>query len=397
MLLLALTTGRSRAGTARLSLITVILAALFGGVVAQSLVVFLPMRTGFLSLVWSMAWLVLAASLAAIELDRPTRVAQFLLAAHVLAATLLVVRSWPFLLAAALPPLLLALRPLPWRRVAARLRSRRSAGAIALLAIAAAAWRFLSSSLFGEVLSYGRGALTVGASEIEADGIAVGLITASILLTTLAILASRIDPVPRAAIVIGVPGMLLLCWSGLKLLALLLTDGELNYAGWKFLYATVSVAAVVGFAALLGSSVPDRSWTPGVAGTILGVVLLASSVTVGTSRDWWERTAPRTPPHAIAAIDAVRTSSVDLPIRCTPQPGTAATEGARWAAYYCVRWMEDAFNEDRFHGHRFTVLNTNEPTFEEAVRHAREQDASRYAFAYPMTVGPGWFGWDGVS
>jgi hypothetical protein len=181
------------------------------------------------------------------------------------------------------------------------------------------------------------------------------------------------------------------------LLALLLTDGELNYAGWKLFYATVSVAAVVGFAALIGSSVPDWSWTPGVARTIVGAELLTSSVTVETSREWWERTSPRTPPHAIAAIDAVRASSVDLPIRCTPHPGTAATDGARWAAYYCVRWMEDAFNESRFHGHRFTFLDTTDPTLEEVVRLAREQDPSRYTFAYPMTVGPGWFGWDGVS
>jgi hypothetical protein len=62
--------------------------------------------------------------------------------------------------------------------------------------------------------------------------------------------------------------------------------------------------------------------------------------------------------------------------------------------------MEGAFNADRFHGHRFAFLGTEEPTFEEAVRLAREQDASRYTFAYPMTVGPGWFGrngWDGAS
>jgi hypothetical protein len=397
MLLLALTTGRSSARTARLSLVTAFLAALFGGVVAQSFVVFLPMRTGFLSLVWSMAWLVLAASLAAIELDHPTRVAQVLLVAHVIAATLLVVRSWPFLLAAALPPLLLVLRPLPWQRAVAGLRSRRSFGVIALLLLAVAAWRFLTSSLFGEVLSSGREALTIGASGIEADRLAIRLVTVAILLAGLAILASGVDRVPRVAIVVGVPGALLLSWSGLKVLALLLTDGELNYAGWKLFYATVSVAAVVGFAALAGSSIPDRSWTPGVAGTILGVVLLTSSGTAGTSREWWDRTAPRTPPHAVAAIDAVRASSIDLPIRCTPQPGTAATEGARWAAYFCVRWMEDAFNEDRFHGHRFTFLGTEEPTFEEAVRRAREQDPSRYSFAYPMNVGPGWFGWDGVS
>jgi hypothetical protein len=154
------------------------------------------MRTGFLSLVWSMVWLALAASLAAIELERPTRFAQFLLAARVIASTLLVIRSWPFLLAAALPPLLLALRPLPWQRLVAGLRSRRSVGAIALLAIGVAAWRFLTSSIFGEVLSYGREALTIGASGIDADRLAVRLVTVVILLTALAILSSR----PHASI-----------------------------------------------------------------------------------------------------------------------------------------------------------------------------------------------------
>jgi hypothetical protein len=59
--------------------------------------------------------------------------------------------------------------------------------------------------------------------------------------------------------------------------------------------------------------------------------------------------------------------------------------------------MEDAFNTERFHGHRFTFLNAEGPTFEEAVVQARAEDPSRYTFAYPMTVGPGWFGWDGMS
>jgi hypothetical protein len=67
------------------------------------------------------------------------------------------------------------------------------------------------------------------------------------------------------------------------------------------------------------------------------------------------------------------------------------------AAYFCARWVEDAFNEDRFHGHRFTFLNTPDESFEEAARTALDENGDRYRFAYPMTTGPGWFGWDGAS
>jgi hypothetical protein len=69
----------------------------------------------------------------------------------------------------------------------------------------------------------------------------------------------------------------------------------------------------------------------------------------------------------------LQSGSPDLPIRCLPHRGARTTERARWAAYYCARWVEDAFNDDRFHGHRFTFLFTPQDDFEEAVRIAVEE------------------------
>jgi hypothetical protein len=397
MTLLSLTVGRASERPTAAAVIAVTVASALGGIAALSIAVFLPMQTGFLTLVWSMSWLVLTGSFVAIRIDRSSIATDSLVLAHVVASAYLVVRSWPFLLAAVIPPLLIALRPLPWRRGIALVRSRWYIPVTALVVVIIGAWQSLSSSLFGEVLSYGREALTIGASGIAADRAAIALVTLAIVITLLAVLMTGGERWQRALIVAGMPGGLLLSWFGLKFLALLLTDGELNYAGWKLFYATVSVGAIVGLAALAGSTVLDRRWSSGLAGTAVGLLLVTSSSTVQTYERWWDRTAPQSPPHAVAAIDAVRASSVDLPIRCMPQPGAAATEGARWAAYYCVRWMEDAFNAERFHGHRFTFLNAEGPTFEDAVERARRDDPSRYTFAYPMTVGPGWFGWDGLS
>jgi hypothetical protein len=397
MALLALSVGRASTRPSILSLIATVSAGAIGGVVALSLAVFLPMQTGFLTLVWSMAWVALTASFVAIRLERASALTQSIVLLHVSASIYLVVRSWPFLLAATLPPLAIALRPLPWRPIFARLRSRWYVAVGMLAAIALGAWQALSSSLFGEVLSYGREALTISASGIFADRLAVAGVSLAIAIASVAVIRSGAERWARLTIIVGVPGSLLLSWFGLKLLALLLTDGELNYAGWKLFYATVSVSAVVGLAALAGSTVLDRRWSSGLAGTAVGLLLLTSSSTVQTYERWWDRTSPQSPPHAVAAVDAVKASSVNLPIRCMPKPGTAATDGARWAAYYCVRWMEDAFNVERFHGHRFTFLNAEGPTFEDAVDRALRDDPNRYAFAYPMTLGRGWFGWDGTA
>jgi hypothetical protein len=397
MALLTLTIGRATTRPGLISLVALVVATALGSVAALSLAVFLPMQTGFLTLVWSMAWLAITASYVAARPKDAGFPFHAVVLLHVTASIYLVIRSWPFLLAATLPPLIIALAPLPWRSLVTVLRARWYLPVGLIAGIALVVWRTLASSLFGEVLSYGREALTIGASGIFADRPAVALVATAVLISAAVVLRSPTDRWSRASIVMGVPGALYVSWVGLKLAAAVLTDGELNYAGWKLFYATVAVGAIVGLAALAGSTVLDRRWSSGLAGTAVGLLLLTSSATVQTYERWWDRTAPQSPPHAVAAIDAVRASSVDLPIRCTPQPGAAATDGARWAAYYCVRWMEDAFNTERFHGHRFTFLNADGPTFEEAVARARAEDPSRYTFAYPMTVGPGWFGWDGMS
>jgi len=403
MFLLATLTARATMAPTPVGLLVSGVASLGATTAAFAVAVFLPMRTGFLTLVWSIAWVSLMVVLSAAGTHRLGVAPRVLIGIQLLVLTLLVLRSWPFMIAAALPPLALALRGVPIRDALNLLRRRwHVVLTLTVLGIIATV-PYLRDSAVGEVLSYGRAALTVGGSGIFADRAAIALTAAAVLLASLMI--ERLDREerrtalpggPMALLVVGVPGAVWLSWVALRLTAAALTGGELNYAGWKLFYAAVAIAAVTGLPALAGATSASSRGSALLGPVVIGGMLLASP-TAQTAIEWWERTAPRTPPHAIAAIDAVRASSVDLPIRCTPQPGTAATESARWAAYYCVRWMEDAFNEDRFHGHRFTFLGTEEPTFEEAVRRAREQDPSRYSFAYPMTVGPGWFGWDGVS
>jgi hypothetical protein len=404
MFLLATLVPRSseRPGVGALLLVSVI----SGGAAAAALAiaVVLPMRTGFLTLVWSIAWVGLVAAMTAAASHRLTPVTRAFLAVQVLVLTLLVIRSWPFLIAAVLPSVALLLRSLPWPTIRSALRRWWPVAVLAAAGIIGAALPYLLDSAVGEVLSYGREALTVGGSGIFADRAAVVGITLAVLTAVPMLLrhresadGSRAIAVDRLGVVVGVPLAVWLSWVALKVAAALLTGGELNYAGWKLFYAAVAVGAVVTLPSLAGMSSVTRSPLPRVAASAALGALIVTSVTVQTSADWWDRTAPQSPSHAVAAIEAVRASSVDLPIRCTPQPGAAATDGARWAAYYCVRWMEDAFNTERFHGHRFTFLNAEGPTFEGAVARARAEDPSRYTFAYPMTVGPGWFGWDGMS
>jgi hypothetical protein len=57
--------------------------------------------------------------------------------------------------------------------------------------------------------------------------------------------------------------------------------------------------------------------------------------------------------------------------------------------------MEDAFNEGRFNGRRFELLNAPGPTFEDTVARIESENQSEYLFAYRMTTGRGWFGWEG--
>jgi len=125
--------------------------------------------------------------------------------------------------------------------------------------------------------------------------------------------------------------------------------------------------------------------------------VLGSSATARLGTDWWARTDLGEPQHAQAAIDAIGSTSPDIPIRCLPSPGTVVTDVSRLAAYMCARWMEDAFNPGRFQGGRDELLNADGETFGPTVEAIVEGSPSEYLFAYRMTMGPGWFGWNGAS
>jgi hypothetical protein len=66
------------------------------------------------------------------------------------------------------------------------------------------------------------------------------------------------------------------------------------------------------------------------------------------------------------------------------------------AAYFCVRWVEDAFNEDRSRGYRFDYLFAEGPTFDPIIEEATV--SGHYGLLTRiLPLGPGWFGWDGDS
>ncbi|MGA1078398.1 MAG: hypothetical protein ACO3VG_05440, partial [Nitriliruptoraceae bacterium] len=99
--------------------------------------------------------------------------------------------------------------------------------------------------------------------------------------------------------------------------------------------------------------------------------------------------------HALAMVEAIERTTPDLPVRCRPARGTVVTDTSRWAAYFCVRWVEDALNDDRRSAFRDRLLFAPEGTFDPIVAEAEAEGL--YGFAYVMPLGPGWFGWDGRS
>jgi hypothetical protein len=363
--------------------------------IALGVAVVVPMRTGFLTFVWSLAWLSLGTAVLLI----PARGAwdRIALTVHTLACALLVVRSWPFVIVGSLVTIAICARWLPWRRLRGRIVHGRglivaTAGG---LAVATGAAFYLRDSLFGEVLSYGRAALTIVASGIEFDRVILTavLVALAILLLQL-IRAHQVDRIPTLT-VLGPVGAVGASWIGLNMLALLLTGGELNYAGWKLVYAFVALGAVLALPAvarfLLG-----RSTITAVGVTIVSVAILLASPTALEIREWGARLAPAEPPHAVAVIEAIEATSPDVAIRCRPALGTPVTSGSRLAAYFCVRWVEDAFNEDRSRGLRFEYFNAQGDTFDPIIEAATQ--AGEYGLlSRILQLGPGWFGWDGVS
>ncbi len=372
------------------------LAALIG----FSFLVVLPMRTGFLTFTWGLLLVLIGVALVLItpqDAPMPTRV---MLVVLLSALVVLLFSSWPFIIPA-LAPLLLV--PMLWVRWAAlRVSMRRHAArwiigaALALGMFAVFAFWFSRWGPAAEVLSYGLDILLVGASGIEADGPgqrAAWLSTA--LAASLAIaLSGRGSRIPSALGILGPVAGGGLLYLGLWSAAALLTGGELNYSGIKLLYGVVTIALVIGLTALVSQS--TRLGTKGTVLVLLAVVLVhQTSATASLHTTWWDRTSLGAQPHADASIEAIRGTSPDVPIRCLPSPGTRVTSSSQWAAYTCARWMEDAFNEGRFHGHRFDLLRAGGETFEATLDNILSESSSEYFFAYRFTMGPGWFGWTG--
>ena len=376
-------------------------SAAIASLIGFSLLLVLPMRTGFLTFVWGLALVLLAASLAAITPRDASRGARAMLIVHLVATVLMLLSSWPFIAPALAPVLLIPLLWIDWgrARLAAKARPRRTlvlatagTGALGLLTI----W-FLRWGPAAEVLSYGTDVLTVGGSGIFADELLPRVVVLTFAILIPAVLlgsAAGTRATQLLAIVGPVVGAGLL-YLALRAAAALLTDGELGYSGVKLFYGLITLGLVLGLTALVSQSA--RVGLPAALATLLLIGAVHQiSPTASLHVEWRTSTLRSGALHAEAAVDAIR-SSTDLPIRCLPSPGTAVTERTRWAAYFCARWMEDAFNTGRFDGRRFELLAADGPTFERTVEKIVAENQSEYLFAYRMTMGRGWFGWDGSA
>ena len=368
--------------------------------VVFSLLVVLPMRTGFLTFVWGLTLVLLgAAYLMATPSDAGPLVRSILML-FLVALVALLLSSWPFIAPALVAVLLAPLLWVPWRRLGVTLRRNRarSLGGLSALAVGllAVGYWFANWGPAAEVISYGRDILLIEASGIFADDVArrgAGLAIVASTILTVVLLRGR----SRAVVLLGLVGPLLGAGSlylGLRVAAEVLTGGELNYSGIKLLYGIVVLAIALGLPTMIAHA--SRVGVPGALVALLLVTSLhQSSSTASLHDEWWDRTMLGDHAHVEATLDAIRQTTPDVPIRCLPSPGTVITDTSRWAAFMCVRWMEDAFNEDRFHAHRFDLLRAEGDTFESVVEEILETSQSRYLFAYRFTMGPGWFGWTG--
>lgn len=376
----------------------VALAATLG----MSLLIVLPMRTGFLTFVWGITLvLVGSATAASVPPDADRRIRTVLLAV-LTALTVLLLSSWPFILPALGGILLVPFTWIRWGRlsISTRRHPRRWATGVvaAVLAMSVVATMFSQWGPAAEVLSYGREILLVSASGIAADDLLRrGAFVATVV--ALGLLLSSRGRSASAGLIVAVIGPVvgaLALYGALRVAAAILTDGELNYSGIKLLYGTVVLAAVLGLLSLLSQLGRAGTVSNIGAASVVGLLLVLSP-TARLITDWWPRTEPNAPPHAVAAIDMIEQTTPNLPIRCLPAPGTRITDGSRLAAYWCARWMEDAFNEGRFQGHRDELLLAEGETFGPIVEDILANSPSEYLFSARMTLGPGWFAWDGRS
>ncbi len=388
----------SRAGTS----VMAATGAAGGTAIGMSLLVVLPMRTGFLTFVWGLTFVLIGAATAAALPRDAGWSARTVLLAVLAALTVLVLSAWPFILPALASLFLLPLTWIKWAGVSTSLRQHKVRWVLGLIGILLSA--ALVVALFSrwgptaEVLSYGRGILLASASGISADDLLRrASFIAIALVAILLVLGDNRKRAPGLAIALIGPvvGGLAL-YGGLLVAAAVLTDGELNYSGVKLLYGIVVLAAIIGLLTLTWQV--GRNGMVQAAGTTASIAfLLVVSPTSSLVTEWWSRTDLGTPPHAVATITAIEQTTANLPIRCLPAPGARVTETSRLAAYFCARWMEDAFNEGRFQGHRDQLLRAESDTFEPVIEAILESSSSEYLFSLRMILGPGWFGWDGRS
>ncbi len=366
--------------------------------IALAVIIVIPMRTSFLTFVWGIACLALTVAVALIVPRGSGATVQLAVALHTVAALVVLVGSWPFVAAGALPVLIIVIRKadLHW------LTSRPLA--LGILAISALAvllpliWSWSRSGLFAEVISYGRELLTLKASAIEADRSA--WLVLLVVVSVVAIVAHRrhdsraIRSSPSGArlatLVIGPPAALVLLYGGLLVAALILTQGELNYAGDKLRYAIISIGLLL--AAPAAAALSDRlSRSASVTLLCCLIVGAATSSTIQPSETWWDRSRPQRFPQSELVVATLRESDPGVPIRCLPPPDLEVSPLTRRAAFECVRWVEDAFNTNRGHGHRMTFLFSDDADFGPAVTLALS-DEDFYDEVTRLTMRGGWAG-----
>ena len=392
--------GRSRASQ-RTALALGPLVSALSTFAALSIFVIVPMRTGFLTLVWGISLVAIGTTpivLLSRALPSPTRA---MLALHLVSTAVLLVGSWPFIAPALAPAALVVLSWVPWRRISPVMRQRplysAIAGTVAVVSTAVAVNLLLRSTSVTRVTSLGRELLTMGGSTATIDSILFWAALSALFISSLITVAV----VPRArrswALLgfAGPPAGAGLLYLGLVFAAQIFTGGELGYSGSKLFFGLTVLAAMLGFSMLASMSAlfgPQGA----LASFAFFALVVASSPTVALQSEWWDRTDRGHEPHALATVSAIRSSSSELPIRCLPSPGTAVTERTRWAAYFCIRFMEEGFNGSGW-GYAGEFVRAEGPTFEDVIAARLESRPSDYLFAYRFTMGPGWYGWSGLD
>ena len=385
-------------GTPRAIRPAVVIAGSVGsGAVALAgfaLLAVMPLQAGFLTFLWGLSLVLVAAAVVAILPPNASVSARAVTLLHLIATGVLLLGSWPFIATALAPLMLVALlwidraRLAAWR--AAHRAAARTAGVLLVLGAMSSVWFVASLPQVSKVIELGRDALTVTGSSIHADAWTVRAAVLMTLLATASILHRR---PPR-------PGHLLaLLGAGALMLAIdvatnRFAGGMMGYAGLKLLFGLVTLSLILGGLALISSSARHS-----VLVSLLALALVLSphalSETSTKYQSWWSTTERIGSLHAIAVIEAINATSPEVPIRCLPSPGTRIDGTTRWAAYFCIRWTEQGFNEGRFDGNAFRLLNAEGETFDEVVTTIVKEQQSDYLFAYRMTMGRGWFGWAG--